>query len=181
MSKHNIFFFVLSALFSAKTFFSTVVIMFKFKFETVLSHRKFLQEACQKALAEEKRLLREAHNEMRSLINKEKITVIRLQQQRADGSASISEILLYMDYLAQLRDTINTQLNIINKYEGSVNRQRNQLMEAVKQCQILEKLKEQQAAVYKQQAAAQENKLLHEISVNRICWQASQDITDETA
>ena len=134
---------------------------FKFKLESLLNHRQFVEEGLQKEfvflgerLSKEKLLekqLREKHAHLAEELK------IHLQEPKP-----VSENRLYVTYLACLADQIGRQQEKVQVAESEKQAKKIQLLKAVKKRKILERLKENHTDQY-----------------HRFCLKKEQEVSDE--
>ncbi len=137
-----------------------------FKFESVLIHRRYLEEIKQKDYSDARQAVIEIRERLKRLRNNEKQSAMDLQR-RIQKKSTISEHLLYVHYLEQIRIDIRKILKEIRRFEKVADQKHAELMEAVKNRKILERLKEKQALEFHREMKRNELKLLGEIAINR--------------
>ena len=132
--------------------------MFSFRFESLLSQRRHVEEALQLDLAEARRVLsveQAALRESKRARSQCMRDLRRAQQERF----RVNDVLLHYPFLERLQQTIDGQLRRVAAAERKVNQQRYALLEAVKKRKTLEKLREKQAQAYQREAAASEQRV----------------------
>ena len=75
--------------------------MYKFNLESLLHHRKYTEEICQKELAESKRLLSDEKKKLKDYKKEKQKCWTQLQQKQKEGNPA-SEILVYIHYIERL-------------------------------------------------------------------------------
>lgn len=140
--------------------------MFKFKLQAVLDHRQLIEDNIKKALAEIKQKLIENQKKLETLINKETDTMHILKQEQANGISS-HDVIAYQDFLKDLSKRITLQRKAIDEICEQEEETKKALREAVKQKQILEKLREQGMDRYHQNMLKKEQEFIDEIAVNQ--------------
>ena len=140
--------------------------MFKFKLQAVLDHRQLIEDNIKKTLAEIKQTLIENQKNLETLINKETDTMHILKQDQAEGISS-HNVIAYQDFLRDLSKRITLQRKAIDEICEQEEETKKALREAVKQKQILEKLREQGMDRYHQNMLKKEQEFIDEIAVNQ--------------
>jgi flagellar FliJ protein len=140
--------------------------MYKFPLEPVLSHRSFIEENLQKELAMLNKLLSLEKNKLRSYRKAKYEFLSELQKKEKEG-ITISEIVLYFSFVERLSNDIVKQRDRIFEAEKKVDQKRNELIEAMKNRKILEKLKEKKGEAYRQEVMKKEMRFLNEVAVDR--------------
>ena len=140
--------------------------MYKFTLETVLNHRKTVEETLQKELAESRQLL--LHEEQR-LWNYKKIKKRSLREFRKKqrGRISISENMLYANFLASLSKDLERQKERVMAVEKEIDRKVASLVQALKERKKLENLKDKEMMAYRKEWMRSEQHLLDEMAVHR--------------
>jgi len=141
-------------------------IMFVFRLEPVLKHRKHQEERIQKEIAELQLHIDEINKELQLLIDNMtrcEEEVCRLQRE----GVTISEQLTYCQYIENLTCRCRRlELEVVRLCEQR-EAKRLELMEAVKRRKMIEKLKEKKNLCYLEELLHTEQKLLDEAAVCR--------------
>ncbi len=134
---------------------------FKFKLESLLSHRQFVEDALgkefavlEKRLSQEKQVekhLQEKHAQLAGELKK------NLQEPKP-----VSENRLYVTYMAYLSEQIGRQRHRVQMVEAEKREKKIALLKAIKKKKILERLKQTHADQYQ-----------------RVYLKKEQDVTDE--
>jgi flagellar FliJ protein len=139
---------------------------FNFRLETVLQHRRRIEEDCQRrlaaalaALAEEKKGL--ADIEASRDRDREGF------QQKLKSNMTASEMLLYQRYFDQLAFDIGDQKRKVAAAAQLFEKRRSELVAALKKRQVLDKLKEKQTVVAAKKGLKQEQDFMNEMAVTR--------------
>lgn len=140
--------------------------MYTFKLQPVLDHRQFIEDDLKKELAEIKQQVLKARQQLDSLKRKEMNTATALKMQQKEGLSS-DQVLAYHDYLKRLSDRIVEQDKITAEIETQELEKQDALLEAMKNRQILEKLKERGVDRYHQVMQKKEMNFIDEIAVNQ--------------
>lgn len=140
--------------------------MYHFKLQTVLDHRQFIEDNLKKELVEIRQQYMAAENVREQLnINAEK-TAVRLKEEQADGLPS-DQVVAWHHYMRTLSDQIRTQIQLIAKLIEQIARKQAEVLEAMKNRQMLEKLKERGIERYDQEMLRKEMEFINEIAVNQ--------------
>ncbi|MBW2355130.1 MAG: flagellar export protein FliJ [Deltaproteobacteria bacterium] len=139
--------------------------MYKFSLEPVLKHRKLLEQDLQKDFAALKRQL---------LVERERLSDFERVRDRFSGelqekqvkSISVSDILLYTDFLQQVSKEIEKQSEKIREAEKSVDQKREELIGAMKNRKTIDRLREKGLKAHLQNLAKKEQNLMNEAAIN---------------
>ena len=140
--------------------------MYNFNLESVLNHRKLIEENLQKELA----ILRLSRVDEREKLGKYKESrskfLEELKRKQEEGT-TISDVFLYLPFIEQLSKDIEKQKKNVLELENDVEQKRLDLVEATKKKKTLEKLKEKGLKAYKEEITKNEQEFLNEVAVNR--------------
>jgi flagellar FliJ protein len=137
--------------------------MYRFNLEPLLNHRRYLEEVLQKELADLKIRLETEKNKLWALRQKRRKTVLQLQENQTDGRPA-SEIKLYIDFVEQLLKEMKAQRQKILEAERLFNLKRQELVAAMKERKILDRLKEKGLQAYEQEQLKKERNLMDEVA-----------------
>jgi flagellar FliJ protein len=137
--------------------------MYRFNLEPLLNHRRYLEEVLQKELADLKIRLETEKNKLWALRQKRRKTVLQLQENQTDGRPA-SEIKLYIDFVEQLLKEMKAQRQKILEAERLFNLKRQELVAAMKDRKILDRLKEKGLQAYEQEQLKKERNLMDEVA-----------------
>jgi len=140
--------------------------MFTFRLEPVLKHRKHQEEMLQKELSLLQRKTEQERSALKRCFEKLGRLMNEVQCLQQEG-VTISEQILYCDCIEHQKLKIDLLKKEIVKMETQIDIKRKELMEAVKNHKILEKLKEKKNFVYIEDMLKTEQKLLDEAAVCR--------------
>jgi flagellar FliJ protein len=140
--------------------------MYRFKLEALLNHRRHQEETCQKALAQAQQQLAAEQLKLRRKKEEKRENLCRLQEAQ-HKSISVSSIILYVNYIAQLTKSIEDQNLCVREVTKKVNQKRNELIAAVKKRKTLEKLKEREWQAYQKKMLLNERKFMDDIASTR--------------
>jgi flagellar FliJ protein len=139
---------------------------FNFRLETVLQHRRRIEEDCQRKLAA---ALADLAEEKRGLARIE-ATRDRYReelQQKLKSHMTASEMLLFQRYFDQLACGIADQKKKVAAAAQLFEKRRTELVAALKKRKVLDKLKERQMTVAAQKGLKQEQDFMNEMAVTR--------------
>ena len=139
--------------------------MYQFNLESLLNHRKMLEEILQKELAVLNDSLLQEKGRMQSY-KEEKIYITADLENNQKEGITISTNLLYFDYIKQLSEKIDKKRNTIHEIENSTSMKRRNLIEAVKKRKILDRLKEKGLKSYVKRLNKKEQDFLNEVAIN---------------
>lgn len=139
--------------------------MYQFKLESLLNHKKILEEILQKELAVLNNSLLQEKGKMQSYKEENIYITADLENNQKQG-ITISRNLLYFDYIKQLSEKIDKKRNTIHEIENSASMKRIDLIEAVKKRKILDKLKEKGLESYVTRLNKKEQDFLNEVAIN---------------
>lgn len=140
--------------------------MYRFSLESLLQHRKFIEESKQKDLSLVQRQLSKELESLSGLKDRQVQAADDLRNRGTNGIRSY-EFSMYRDYSSRLRKEIEKQQKVIEKLEIKVTLARTELLSAVKECKKLEKLKENQKKNYERKRAKKEQLFINEAAVVR--------------
>jgi flagellar FliJ protein len=140
--------------------------MYTFKLQTVLDHRQFIEDNLKKEFADIRQQAVAARQELETLKKKEMNTAAALKQEQAAGLSS-AQVVAYQAYLNRLADRMDRQVLLISEIEEKESQKQDELLDAMKRRQILEKLKDQGLDRYHATMSQKEMKFIDEIAVNQ--------------
>lgn len=140
--------------------------MFRFKLESLLNHRKYLEDARQKELASVNRLLQKEKNRLLEFQRKEKVCRERLVNKQKEPH-SPSEILICRNYLVKISTEIENQKQVILKVQEEQDLKRQGLVAAMKKRKTLDKLKDKAFRQYMKKELKKEQDFMNEVAGNR--------------
>ena len=139
--------------------------MYKFSLEPVLKYRKLLEEDIQKDFAVLKRQLLDEKVRLSNFEQVRDRFSGELQQKQVK-SISVSDILLYTDYLQEVSKEIKKQSKRILEAEKSVDQKREELVGAMKNRKTIDRLREKGLKVHVQELSKKEQNLMNEAAIN---------------
>jgi len=139
--------------------------MYNFTLQALLNHRKFIEETLQKELALFKRSLIDEKKKLKDYEKVRNSLLVKLQQKQRE-SITVSENLLYLDFLVRMGSDLDKQRDRVLDIEKKFDRKRADLIEAVKAKKTLEKLKEKQLNEYNHKLMKNEQDFMNEAGIN---------------
>ena len=137
--------------------------MYRFKLEALLTHRRHQEEAGQKELAKVRRKL-SAEREKLNRIKREKQKSLEKLQAKKKDSTTVSNILLYMNFIQQLSKEIENQALRVHKSTKIVDHKRHELVSIMQKHKTLKNLKYKEQQAYQQKLMQDERKLMDELA-----------------
>jgi len=139
--------------------------MYKFSLEPVLKYRKLLEEDLQKDFAVLKRQLLDERGRL-SKYEQVRDRFSEELQQKQMKNICVSDILLYSDYLQQVSKEIEKQLEKILEAEKNVDQKREELVGAMKNRKMIDRLREKGLKGHVQELSKKEQDLMNEAAIN---------------
>lgn len=139
--------------------------MYNFTLQSLLNHRKFIEETLQKELALFKRSLIDEKKKLKDYEKVRNSLLVKLQQKQRE-SITVSENLLYLDFLVRMGSDLDKQRDRVLDIEKKIDRKRADLIEAMKAKKTLEKLKEKQLNEYNHKLMKNEQDFMNEAGIN---------------
>ena len=140
--------------------------MYRFKLEALLNQRRHQEEICQKELARSQRKLADEQEKLNRTKQLKRENILKLQARQKE-SISVSDIILYMNYIAQLSKKIEDQVPCVRQAAKKVSQKRNELISIMKKRKTLEKLKEKDWLAYQKKMMLDERKFMDEVASTR--------------
>jgi flagellar FliJ protein len=140
--------------------------MYTFKLQSVLDHRQLLEDNIKKELAEIRQRAIENQQQLELLRRKEMDTIRALKQEQTEGLSS-DQVVAYHAFLRDLAQRMAKQQKVIEEIHTQETAKKDELLEAMKKRQILEKLKDQGLDQYHQSILKKERVFIDEIAVNQ--------------
>ena len=137
--------------------------MYRFKLEALLNHRRHQEEACQKELAQARRRLTDEREKLERK-KKEKQESLEKLQVKKQESTTVSDIMLYMNYIQQLSEDIEDQAMHVHKTAKLVDQKRHELVSIMQKHKTLKNLKYKEQQAYQQKLMQDERKLMDELA-----------------
>ena len=137
--------------------------MYRFKLEALLSHRRHQEEACQKELAQARRRLSNERGELDRKKEDKQESLEKLQAKKKE-STTVSDIMLYMNYIQQLSKDIEDQAMHVHKTAKLVDQKRHELISIMQKHKTLKKIEYKEQQAYQRKLMQDERKLLDELA-----------------
>jgi len=137
--------------------------MYRFKLEALLTHRRHQEEVGQKELAQAQRKLSDEREKLDQK-KREKQESLKSLQAKKKESTTVTDILLYMNYIQQLSKEIEDQAMRAHKTAKIVDQKRHELVSIMQKHKTLQKLKNKEQQAYQQKMMQNERKFLDEIA-----------------
>jgi flagellar FliJ protein len=137
--------------------------MYQFNLQPLLNHRRYLVEVLQKELADLKIRLDAEKDKLWVMRQKKRKTVLQLQEKQTDGHPA-SEIKLYIDFVEQLSKKMEAQRQKVMEAERDFSIKRQDLVVAMKNRKILDRLKEKGLQAYEQEELKKERSIMDEVA-----------------
>jgi flagellar FliJ protein len=146
--------------------------VFIFKLQSVLEHRKTMEEMALREFSDATVKLNSERMAMAILTEKEAL-LIEQWRKLAGQPAKAPDFSLYAEYIKRIQQSRRDQAIIIIAAEDEVERRRVALLAVVKERKILETLKEKQHQAYERWMAGRERKTMDEIAILKFKWEES--------
>jgi flagellar protein FliJ len=138
--------------------------MLDFKLQSILEYRINMEEKIHNEFSEKKRELDAERLKMKALV-KERNNLIAELRMMQNKPLPADDFAVYISYVKQVRENQKKQKIIIHQVKEQVEGKRKELVEAVKQRKIMEKLKQQHLEEYNNNLRNLEQKASDEMSV----------------
>jgi flagellar FliJ protein len=145
--------------------------MYTFKLQSVLDHRKSIEDERKKELVEIRSKISSAEQLLESLQRKEMKTTRALKLDQTTGISS-HQVVTYQTYLKRLKERITEQEKFINDVRVEEANKQDEVVEAVKKRKILEKLRSKGIDRYRKMILDHEMKFIDEIAVSQFIRKA---------
>ncbi|WP_321367202.1 flagellar export protein FliJ [uncultured Desulfuromusa sp.] len=136
----------------------------KFKLQTVLNYRQSLEDQAQQLLAASL----QRQTDLKAQLQKQKQQLQRhdreLKIRQVDG-LTVAEMDLYESQIQHCRGVMEMILRQLKQLEEKILFERKELLNAARDRQVMEKLKDKQEAEYQQELSRKERAMLDEISL----------------
>ena len=138
----------------------------KFKLESLLQHRKYIEEIFQCELADTLQAL----VEKRKSLGRMKADRDRIQNdlhQKLKNGIDAAEMLHFHEYLNSLALDMTAQKARVAEAEKNLEQKRKELVEAVKNRKIMDKLKDKQLAAEVDRLQKNEQNFMNDVAISR--------------
>ncbi len=138
--------------------------MFRFKMQSVLDYRSNIEEKVLGEYSDLKRRHADEKEILKQLVGRrrEAVTELRATENKVMSALEIAE---RISYIESIRVQEEQQKTVIREVKALVEHKRRELMEAVKNKKVMEKLKERHAEEYRKEMSELEQKNSDEMSV----------------
>lgn len=140
--------------------------MYTFNLQPVLDHRQFIEDTLKKELADIKQRVSMARQRLDGLKRKEMNTVGAMQREQHQGLAS-DQAAAYHAFLRRIAERIANQQAEVAKIQALEAEKQAELMAAMKNRQILERLRDKDFERHTQTLLKKEMNFIDEIAVNQ--------------
>ena len=137
--------------------------MYRFKLEALLNHRRHQEETCQKELAQVRRRLSDEREKLDQKKREKQESLDKLQTNKQENT-TVSDIMLYMNYIQQLSKSIEDQAIQVHKTAKIVDQKRHELISIMHKHKTLKKIKYKERLAYQQKLLQDQRKLMDEIA-----------------
>jgi flagellar FliJ protein len=139
---------------------------YAFKLQTVLDHRQLLEDNLKKELADIQQQVLAIQKQLDVMKRKEIKTIDALNQAQAEGLSS-DQVLTYHTYLQRLSDRMAKEKTNVETLSVQASAKKDELLEAMKNRKILERLKDQGLERYHREMLKKEMNFIDEMAVNQ--------------
>lgn len=147
--------------------------MYKFSLQTLLDHRKHIEETLDKELGRIKREVNNEKGRLENIIKKKIKCKAELEKKQGDGN-KVNEIILCFNYLDKLSKDIDEQKGCLKGVEKKYNIKRGELIEAMKKRKTMERLKEKEMKAFNYSKMKVEQDMMNEVAANRFIRKTSR-------
>ncbi len=135
-----------------------------FKLQSVLNYRQRLEDQAQQVLTQTLQQQAQLQEQLKQYQQQINSCDADLQVRQQEG-LSIAELTMYEDQIGHLRRMISDCQRQLVLVQKQVESDREELLKAARERQIMEKLKEKQDAEYRRELDRKEREMLDEISL----------------
>jgi flagellar FliJ protein len=137
-----------------------------FELEQVLVYRREMEKLRKQEFAAAKRGFEQADQELKREEGLVRILTQEFQRCQRDIEC-IDDMQMYAAFFSRKREIIRRQKDRVEQLGQTMNEKRSDLMEASRGKKVLESLKEEKAAEFRQEMATKERNFLDEISIQK--------------
>ncbi|TFG92617.1 MAG: flagellar export protein FliJ [Syntrophobacterales bacterium] len=137
--------------------------MFKFRLQPVLDYRENIEEDRRVKFAEIKRALDAKWEELNAVRKEKQALVSRLEN--SEDRMQAADVSVYLSYICSLKDTEARHVESVRTLERKLGDARADLVEATKQCKVLEMVKEKRLKEYRIFLSGRERKEMDEVGI----------------
>jgi flagellar FliJ protein len=139
--------------------------MYHFTLESLLRHRKSIEESHHKELADLQRLLQKEMNKKMNFEQERKKVMTELERKTSRGFTA-GDNLIYHNFIQRLAANIEQQNQRLLEVREKIENKRRVFLVAVKNRKALEKLKAKGLEAYARKMARKEQLFINEVAVN---------------
>ncbi len=143
------------------------MMVFHFNLESLLDHRRFIEESKQRNLASIQHEFNQAEKRLIEL-KQNQTQLMQDFKHRLNSSMQSYEFMMLRTYVSRLTNEIESQQEIIRQITTQLNTARIELLSARKDRKSLEKYKEKKKQDFIRKMAKKEQKLLNEAALLRV-------------
>ena len=147
--------------------------MYKFTLQSLLNHRKHIEENLDRELGHIKRSVNNEKRKLENIIKNKIKSTKELQKKQGDGK-KVNEIILCFNYLDKLSKDIDKQKRCLKDVEKEYDIKRSELIEVMKKRKTLERLKEKEIKAFNYSEMKVEQDIINEVASNRFIRKTSQ-------
>lgn len=140
--------------------------MFKFRFESLLNHRRHEEEVAQKMLSEAQMDLLQEQKRLKSIKKQRRENLYQLKRLQT-GALAPHEISLSLKFIDKLGVEIAHQQEMVHQAQQRVAQRQQALVSAVKRRKMLEKLKEKELRRHQTDLMKKDLKFMDEVAASR--------------
>lgn len=140
--------------------------MFRFRLEAVLRHRRFIEEGLQRELSQRLARLQQEQERLRQIAAARSVAEKQMDTVFSRGGTA-RESMLFSQYIQRLSREGEEQGSRIAGAEKAVTEKRREVVAAMKERKIMEKLKEKDRRAYEEDQRREEQKFVNDMAVIR--------------
>jgi len=140
--------------------------VYRFNLQVLLDYRKRIEEGLQIELSLIQRELEHARQELLSS-QQEKTHYEEELAEREAREVNLQESILYRDYLRGIRKKIQEQRDRVASIKIEFDKKQEELLAAMKNRKVLEKVKEKHAKEFREELQKQERAFVDEVGIRR--------------
>lgn len=138
--------------------------MFKFSLQPVLDHRQAIEERCQREYSLQLTKWQSLEEQREQLVEELDSHAERIRQGQREGM-SYARRQLFESWMTKRRVTLAELEETLEQQAQRVERARHYLIDAARQCKIMDKLREREHGEYRLEEARSEGRAFDEIAV----------------
>jgi len=146
--------------------------LFVFTLQSVLDHRKNIEEIALREFSDAIWKLNAERMTMTALVEKERL-LMEQWRELAERPTKAHNVSLYAHYIKSVQQSLHAQAAVVRAAEEKTEEKRKALLHIVKERKVLETLKEKQRRDYDARIAEWERKTLDEVAILKFKWEES--------